>query len=289
MGSREAKIDPRPSDKVDRRPIGMFDSGVGGLTVLHECLVSFPQEDFIYLGDTGRFPYGPRSIEELRSFAWQIASHLLSLDVKLLVVACNSATAAALTFLQEQLEASIIGAVHPEAEAAVQTTRNRKVGVLATEATVASGSYERALLNLDAGLETFSQACPQLASMIQSGDVSSPEMVEAVKGYAAPLKDAGVDTVILGCTHYPLVTPMLQRVFGRDVTLVNSAQEIAREVGEVLDRKCIGNAPEREGRYSFLCTGDVESFVEVGARFLQMPFENVKHVEISELEKIEVG
>ncbi|MHB8792793.1 MAG: glutamate racemase [Thermoleophilia bacterium] len=281
MAAGEAKIDPRP--------IGMFDSGVGGLTVLHECLVSHPHEDFIYLGDTGRFPYGPRSIEELRSFAWQIASHLLSLDVKLLVVACNSATAAALTFLQEQLEASIIGAVHPEAEAAVQTTRNRKVGVLATEATVASGSYERALLNLDAGLETFSQACPQLATMIQSGDVSSPEMVEAVKGYAAPLKDAGVDTVILGCTHYPLVTPMLQRVFGRDVTLVNSAKEIAREVGEVLDRKCIGNAPEREGRYSFLCTGDVESFVEVGARFLQMPFENVDHVEISELEKIEVG
>src|SRR5659263_82907 len=121
---------------VDQRPIGMFDSGVGGLTVLHECLVSHPNEDFIYLGDTGRFPYGPRRVEEISSFAWQIASHLLSLDVKLLVVACNSATAAALPWLQEQLEASIIGAVHPEAEAAVQTTRNRRIGILATEATV---------------------------------------------------------------------------------------------------------------------------------------------------------
>ncbi len=273
----------------DPRPIGMFDSGVGGLTVLHECLVSYPHEDFIYLGDTGRFPYGPRSIDEIRNFAWQIASHLLSLDVKLLVVACNSATAAALPWLQEQLEASIIGAVHPESEAAVQTTRNRRVGVLATEATVGSGSYTRALLNLDAGLEIFTQACPQLATMIQSGDVSSPEMVEAVKGYAAPLKDADADTVILGCTHYPLVTPMLQRVFGRGVTLISSAREIAREVGEVLDRKGIGNDPAREGKYSFLCTGDIDSFVDVGARFLQMPFEHVEHVEISKLEEIGVA
>ena len=274
---------------LDPRPIGMFDSGVGGLTVLHECLVSHPNEDFIYLGDTGRFPYGPRSTGEIRGFAWQIASHLLALDVKLLVVACNSATASALPWLQEQLPASIIGAVHPEAQAAVQITRNRRVGVLATEATVSSGSYERALSNLDAGLEIFSVPCPKLASMIQGGDVFSPEMVKTVKTYAAPLTEAGVDTVILGCTHYPLVTPMLQRVFGRDVTLVNAAREIAREVGEVLERKGIGNDPAREGRYSFLCTGDVEGFVEVGARFLQMPFEDVKHVEISELERIGVA
>jgi len=273
------------AEEETSRPIGMFDSGVGGLTVLHECLVSHPDEDFIYLGDTGRFPYGPRPADEIRGFARQIAGHLLSLNVKLLVVACNSATAAALPWLQEQLPASIIGAVHPEAEAAVQTTRNRRIGVLATEATVASGSYERALLGLDAGLEIFSQPCPQLATMIQGGDVSSPEIVRTVKEYARPLQDAGVDTVILGCTHYPLVTPMLQRVFGRDVTLVNSAREIAREVGEVLERKNIENDTGAEGRYSFLCTGDINSFVSVGARFLQMPFENVERVTISELEK----
>jgi glutamate racemase len=267
----------------------MFDSGVGGLTVLQECLVAHPHEDFIYLGDTGRFPYGPRPIEEIRSYAWQIASFLLSREVKLLVVACNSATAAALPWLQEHLKASIIGAVHPESEAAVQTTRNRGVGVLATEATVASGSYERALLGFDAGLDVYSQPCPKLASMIQAGDVSSPAMVESVKSYAAPLKEAGVDTVILGCTHYPLITPMLQRVFGRDVKLVNSASETAREVGEVLSRKGIENDPGREGEYSFLCTGDVDSFVEVGARFLQMPFERVDQVEISELERIGVA
>jgi len=274
---------------MDRRPIGMFDSGVGGLTVLHECLVAHPGEDFIYLGDTGRFPYGPRPAQEIRSFAFQIASHLLSLDVKLLVVACNSATAAALPWLQERLNAAIIGAVHPESEAAVQTTRNRRVGVLATEATIASGSYERALLTLDAGLEVVSQPCPRLASMIQSGDVSSPEIVDAVKSYAAPLKEADVDTVILGCTHYPLVTPMLQRTFGKGVVLVNASREVSREVGEVLERKGIANDPDRDGRYSFLCTGDVDSFVAVGARFLQMPFEEVEQMEISELERIGVA
>lgn len=274
---------------MDRRPIGMFDSGVGGLTVLQECLVAHPHEDFIYLGDTGRFPYGPRPIEEIRSFAHQIAAHLLSLDVKLLVVACNSATSAALPWLQEHLSAAIIGAVYPESEAAAQTTRNRRVGVMATEVTIASGGYKRALLTLDAGLEIFSQPCPRLASMIQSGDVSSPQLVETVKSYAAPLKEAAVDTVILGCTHYPLVTPMLQRTFGKGVVLVNAAQEISREVGEVLERKDIGNDPDREGRYSFLCTGDVDSFVTVGARFLQMPFEDVEHVKISQLERIGVA
>ncbi|MBE0429031.1 MAG: glutamate racemase [Thermoleophilia bacterium] len=274
---------------MDPRPIGMFDSGVGGLTVLHECLVSIPEEDFIYLGDTGRFPYGPRSADEIKSYAWQIASHLLSLDVKLLVVACNSATAAALPWLQERLMATVIGAVLPESEAAARTTRNRRVGVLATEATVASGSYERALLNLDAGLEVFLQPCPRLASLIQEGDVSSPEMVETVKHYAAPLREAGADTVILGCTHYPLVTPMLQRTFGRDVILINSAREMSLEVGDVLKRMGIANDPSREGKYSFLCTGDVDSFRRVGARFLQMPLTSVERVKISDLERTGVA
>lgn len=274
---------------MDSRPIGMFDSGVGGLTVMHECLLAHPNEDFIYLGDTGRFPYGPKSIEEIRGFAWQIASHMLSLDVKLLVVACNSATAAALPWLQERLDASIIGAVHPESEAAVQTTRNRHIGVMATEATIASSSYQRALLELDAGLEVMAQPCPNLASMIQAGDVSSPDMVKTVKSYTEPLRQAGVDTVILGCTHYPLVTPMLQRSLGRDIVLINSARETAREVGEVLERKGIGNDPGREGEYSFLCTGDVHAFTSVGAPFLQMPFERAEQVEISELERMGIA
>lgn len=282
-GRKRAK---RESGKVDARPIGMFDSGVGGLTVLHECMVAHPHEDFIYLGDTGRFPYGPKTAEQLKSFSHQIAAYLLNKGVKLLVVACNSATAAALPWLQEHLDASIVGAVHPGAEAAVQTTKNRLVGVLATEATVSSGSYMRAIQSLDAGIEVFSQPCPRLAPMIQNGDVFSEEVVEAVRSYSTPLKERGVDTVILGSTHYPLATQMIQRAFGKDVTLVNSAREIAREVGEILLRKEAGNDPAREGDCSFLCTGEVDAFKSVGARFLQMPFGEVDNTGISELEKI---
>lgn len=274
---------------MDRRPIGMFDSGIGGLTVLHECLVAHPSEDFIYLGDTGRFPYGPRSLEELKAFSYQIATRLVESDIKLLVVACNSATSAALPWLQEHLEASIIGAVNPGAAAAVQTTLNRKVGVMATEATIVSGSYERALLNLDAGLEISQQACPRLADMIQKGDLISGAEVETVKEYVEPLKQAGVDTVILGSTHYPLVSHLLQRLFGREVTLVNSTREIARDVGEALDRKGIGNDPGNEGGCSFLCTGDLEAFVTVGARFLQMPLTDVEKVDAGDLERIDVA
>jgi glutamate racemase len=274
---------------MDPRPVGMFDSGVGGLTVLHECLVALPAEDFIYLGDTGRFPYGSKDLDALKAYSYQIASRMVERDIKLLVVACNSATSAALPWLQEHMEASIIGAVQPGAEAAVQTTRNRKVGILATEATIASGSYERALLNLDAGLEVHSRACPGLATMIQDGDIFSSEDVEAVQQYVAPLKDAGVDTVILGSTHYPLAAQLLQRLLGRDVALVNSAREIAREVGEILERKGIGNDPAHEGEYSFKCTGDVDAFAAVGARFLQMPLDEVKQVDLAELERIDVA
>jgi len=267
----------------------MFDSGIGGLTVLHECLVAHPAEDFIYLGDTGRFPYGPRSLEELRAFSYQIARRLMESDIKLLVVACNSATAAALPWLQEHLEASIIGAVQPGAAAAVQSTRSRRIGVLATEATIASGSYEKALLNLDAGLQITLQACPGLAEVIQRGEAISEADVETVKGFVEPLRQAEVDTVILGSTHYPLASQLLQRLLGRGVTLVNSAREIAREVGEVLERKDIESDPGNEGGYSFLCTGDLESFVTAGARFLQMPFGDVSRMDLSELERIDVA
>ena len=264
-------------------PIGMFDSGIGGLTVLHECLVAMPSEDFVYLGDTARFPYGPRSQDELRLFAQQIAGFLDDAGVKLLVVACYSATAAALPALQEQFSTPIVGVVMPGARAAVQTSRYRRIGVLATEATVASGSYVRAIDTLDGGAEVVQQACPGLASYIQDGDVASHDIVEAVRRYTVPLKERRPDVVIMGCTHYPLIAPMLQRHLGRDVTLVNPAAEIAREVTEILARQEIENTAEREGAYRFLCTGDVASFRAVGARFLQMPLDDVQHVSLERL------
>ena len=264
-------------------PIGMFDSGIGGLTVLHECLVTMPAEDFVYVGDTARFPYGPKTQHELRLFARQIASFLDAAGVKLLVVACYSATAAALPRLQEQFSTPIVGVVLPGARAAVQTSRYRRIGVLATEATVASGSYVRAIGALDGGAEVFQQPCPGLASFIQDGDVASHEVVETARAFTAPLKEHRPDVVILGCTHYPLIAPLLQRQLGRDVTLVNPAAEVAREVAEVLARQDIENDADREGDYRFYCTGDASSFRTIGARFLQMPLDDVEQVSLERL------
>jgi glutamate racemase len=203
--------------------------------------------------------------------------------VKLIVAACNSATSAALPELQEQFAVPIVGVLTPEAHAAVQATRNRRVGLLATAGTVASGRYEALVRTLDAGVRMTSVACPRLVPLIESDDPFGPETSDAVREYAEPVKEAGVDTVILGCTHYPLIRPIFQRVFGRGVTLVFSAEETAREVAETLSRKGIENDPGREGAYRFLTTGDPEDFRTAGARFLQLPIDEVEPVELSDL------
>jgi glutamate racemase len=270
----------------DTRPVGVFDSGVGGLTVLHECLVTMPHEDFVYLGDHARLPYGPRSRDEVRRFAHEIGTYLERQGVKMVVVACNTATSAALPDLQEQLAVPVVSVIVPEAHAAVQTTRNRRIGLLATELTVASGRYEQLVRTLDAGARFSAVACPKLVPLIEAGDTHSDEVLDAVRAYAAPLKEAGCDTVILGCTHYPLLRPVFQRAFGRDVTLVFSAEETAREVAETLARKGFDNDASREGAYRFLTTGDPELFRELGERFLQLPLADVQHVEVRELEAV---
>jgi glutamate racemase len=267
--SEEAEREP------DLRAIGVFDSGVGGLTVLHECLVNLPHEDYVYLGDTVNFPYGSKDLQEVRRLALAAAQRLVDLGVKLIVVACNSATAAALSQLQASFTTPIVGVVMPGARAAAQATRTRRIGIMATEATVMSEAYQNALRSLDAGLQVSAVACPRLAPLIQNGDVFSEEVEEAAREYVAPLKSARVDTVILGCTHYPLIARMLRRLLGPQVALIDSAEEIAREVGEILVRKGIGNSEGREGDYRFLASGDLAEFKEVGARFLQLPIREV--------------
>src|ERR1700758_3664004 len=182
---------------MDPRPVGVFDSGVGGLTVLHECLVTLPAEDFVYLGDHARLPYGPRPLAEIRRFAHEIAAYLEGQGVKLIVVACNAATSAALPALQEGLAVPVIGVIAPEAAAAVRATRNRRVGLLATQATVPAGRYETPVRTLDPGVRSTAVPCPDLVPLIEAGEQTG----DAVRRYAAPLKLAGCDTVILGCTH----------------------------------------------------------------------------------------
>jgi glutamate racemase len=266
---------------MNPRPIGVFDSGVGGLTVLHECLVTMPGEDFVYLGDHARLPYGPRPLEEIRRFAHEIGAYLEGLGVKLVVVACNAATSAALPSLQESLSVPVVGVIAPEAAAAVRATRNRRIGLLATQATVTASRYASLVRTLDAGVRFTAVACPDLVPLIEAG----AQTVESVRGYAAPLQEAGCDTVILGCTHFPLIRPVFERVFGREVTLVFSAHETAREVADTLARKGWEREAAGLGGVRFLTTGDPGLFRALGERFLQLPLEDVSRVSVAELEQ----
>ncbi len=263
-------------------PIAVFDSGVGGLTVLHECLVSLPHEDYVYLGDTARFPYGDRSQAELESFALELGTRLVDDGAKLLVVACNSATAAALPALRRELEGRVrvVSVVTPEARLAASTTTNGRVGLLATAATVASGAYGAALGDADREATLYPIACPGLAPRIQAGGEVDDDLVAMVDEYCAPLRRAGVDTVILGCTHYPLVRPLLQRALGRGVALISSGQAIADEIDHHLRDAALEAPADRRGGYSFICSGDPEEFRRVGTRFLQLPLGEVRHIDV---------
>jgi glutamate racemase len=262
-------------------PVAVFDSGVGGLTVLHECLVSLPHEDFVYLGDTARFPYGTRKPEELVAFSRELAGILLEQGAKLIVIACNSATAAALPALREELagRVPVIGVVQPEARLAAAATRNGRVGLIATPTTVESGAYERALREASGGKATlYPVASAELAPLIQAGGEVDERTVDCAQRACAPLLEAEVDTVILGCTHYPLVRPLLQRTLGRGVEIVTSGQAIVDEVELALEEGDTAAPERRTGNYRFLATGDTEEFRHLGIRFLQLPIARVDPV-----------
>ena len=280
-GPRPLAADPR------ERPIGVFDSGVGGLTVLHELLVMLPEEDYIYLGDTARFPYGERAPDELERFAVELAEELLKRRAKLLVVACNAATSAALPalrgrMLETTLGVDVIGVVRPEALRAIAATRTGRIGLLATPTTVASRAYEDAVAMIDPHVSLLAVPCAGLAAIIQEGHEFDAGTVELVRAACAPLREAGVDTVILGCTHYPLIGRMLQRMLGPDVTLVSSGAALARQVEHALSARKLRSTRTGEGDYSFLCTGDAQSFGALGTRFLQMPLGPIEHVSVGD-------
>ncbi len=283
--SEQDRVDPRG------RPIGVFDSGVGGLTVLHELLVALPQEDFVYLGDTARFPYGERSSGELKRFSAQMAEELLARKAKLLVVACNAATSAALPALRRRmmettLGVDVLGVVRPEALQAVAVTRTGRIGLLATPTTVASGAYEEAVGALDPHVTLHAVPCPTLASIIQAGEQFDERAVQTVREACTPLLEAEVDTVILGCTHYPLIRLMLQRMLGPSVTLVSSGAALARQVEHALSTRGLRSQSNGEGAYRFLCTGDVEAFGRLATSFLQMPLGVIEQVTLADVEVV---
>jgi glutamate racemase len=264
-------------------PIAVFDSGVGGLTVLHECLVSLPEEDYLYLGDDARFPYGAKDDVELRECVERNTRYLLERGAKLLVIACNSAAGAGLDVAREvaaERGVEVVAVIEPEAEIAAAITDSGRVGVLATAATVAGGAYVRALSRQHRELTVTQVAAPDLAAIIQRGFPFSEEVIDTVRSYCEPLRRARVDTVILGCTHYPLVRPMLQRFLGRDVRMVTAGHALAASAERILGARGLRTPGSDEGSYSFICTGDPERFRELGTRFLQLPLGEVEKVDL---------
>jgi glutamate racemase len=252
----------------DPRPIGVFDSGVGGLTVARAILDLMPHEPLVYLGDTARFPYGPRPVEEIRRFALEIADLLVRRDVKALVVACNSIEVSAIGDIADRAGIPVVGVIDPGTRAAVHASRSGKIGLIGTEATVASGAYDRAVAATGADVSLLSVACPLFVEHVERGDTTSDGLRRVARRYLEPLRGGGIDTLILGCTHYPLLSGLLQLELGPDVVLVSSAEETAKDVYATLVRQGLQSEEASPPAHTFLATGDPADFHVVAEIFL---------------------
>lgn len=268
---------------MDDRPIGMFDSGVGGLTVARAVIDLLPGEDLLYLGDTARGPFGPRDLAEVREFALEIVDWLVGQGVKMVVVACNTAAAAALAEAQATFSVPILGVVEPGLRAGLRATTRRHVGMIGTAATVESGAYEAALERMRSDVVLESVACPRFVEFVESGETTGAAVAGVAAEYLAPLRSSGVDTLILGCTHYPLLARVISDAVGRDVTLISSADETAFEVADIMSMTGTRRTPTTSaaGSHRFVCTGDTESFQRLGERFLGPEVAGVEHLEWS--------
>ncbi|MGE5577234.1 MAG: glutamate racemase [Syntrophothermus sp.] len=252
--------------KLDQ-PIGVYDSGVGGLTVAREIWRQMPRESLLYFGDTGRVPYGGRPPEEIIRFSRQIIPFLIDEGAKMIVVACNTSSALALPHIQGEFPVPIVGLIEPGAGAALAASRNGRIGMLATEGTVKSGAYQKAVEN--GGMKAYAQACPALVPLIEAGRVGSPEIRTALEGYLEPLRSAGTDTVLLGCTHYPFLEREIRAIMGPGVELVDPAERVVARAKEILTARGLLNMGPR-GEDRFYVSGDPVEFQKVGSRLLGM-------------------
>jgi glutamate racemase len=262
---------------MDTRPIGVFDSGVGGLTVARAIIDLLPHESVVYFGDTARGPYGPRPLDEVRRFAAEILDLLENEEVKLVVVACNSASSAALDLLRATATVPVVDVIEPAVRAAVRLTRNRRIAVVGTEATIASGRYPEMVAATHENVSLTSQACPRFVEFVERGETTGPEILRVAGGYLAPVAEAGADTLILGCTHYPLLTGVVGYLMGPDVFLVNSAEWVARSVFAELTRNDMHAPYGHLPTHRFLSSGDPDQFRRLGARFLGPEVGRVEH------------
>lgn len=268
--------------KTDKRPIGIFDSGVGGLTVFREIARLLPHESLLYLGDCARLPYGTKSPETIERYSQEAAAHLLDRGIKLLVVACNTATAAALPTLVSTLPIPVLGVIEPGAQAAAARTRGR-VGVIATEGTVKTGSYSAAIRRIKPSIEVIESACPLFVSLAEEGWANTRVAKEVAEIYLAPLLDAGIDTLVLGCTHYPILKNTISSVVGESIAIVDSAETTARMVESALRENGLAGtaASSAEPEYHFLVTDAAERFRRIAGGFLEHEIERLELVDLS--------
>lgn len=267
---------------IDRNsPIGVFDSGIGGLTVLKEIFRVLPGESTIYLGDTARVPYGIRSPETVMRYSFENTRFLVSKGIKLLVIACNTASSISLTEIKKKMSIPVIGVIEPGANAAVKSTRNEKIGIIGTEATIRSSSYKKAIRAIDSSAEVFGLPCPLFVPLVEEGWTEGKIAVMVAEKYLKGIKNKGIDTLVLGCTHYPLLKSVVSEVMGSDIRLIDSAVETAKSIKEILKSKGIERKSKARPLREIYVTDSPERFIKVGERFLE---QKIKHIE-----KIDVG
>lgn len=262
------------------QPIGIIDSGVGGLTVAKEVLRQLPNESIVYLGDTARCPYGPREKEEVLAFTWQLTNFLLQFDIKMLIIACNTATAAALDDIRSKLSIPVIGVINPGTRAAIKTTKRNSIGVIGTEMTIKSKAYENAIRSKRHRINVYGLACPKFVPLVESGVWTGPIAKEIIKESLSPLKEKNIDTLILGCTHYPLLEPLINSYFANRVKIISSGEETAREASAILEHMNMLNHSDDEPNHLFFTTGSKTIFQDIAKQWLGL--EDI-HVEYTRL------
>jgi len=266
---------------MKKRPIGFIDSGVGGLTVVKEALRQLPNEQLVYLGDTARCPYGPRPKEQVITFTWQMTRFLLSKNIKMLVIACNTATAVALDQIKQELDIPVVGVILPGTRAAVKTTKNNRVGVIGTIGTIKSQSYKKAIEEKLPTANVISLACPKFVPIVESDQFESPVAKKIIYATLRPLKDKKLDTLILGCTHYPLLKPIIQNVMGEEVTLIDSGAETVSELSVLLDYFNIAERSQKSKEKNvFYTTGSSRLFEQIADDWLADEKIQAQHIDI---------
>lgn len=265
---------------MDNRPVGVFDSGIGGLTVVKEIMRILPNEDIVYFGDTARVPYGAKSPETITKFAFQDTRFLVGKDVKAIVIACNTASALALEAVQTGFDIPVIGVIKPGAHASVRTTKSGKIGIIGTEGTIGSKAYEKSIGRLYPEAELLGVPCPLFVPIVEEGWADTKVSYLVAEEYLSSFREAKVDTLVMGCTHYPLLSKVVGDVMGPDVALINPAEETAIELKEILMEKGLQNSSDNKPHYSYFVSDNPDKFSRVGSNFLNREISNIQKIDI---------